>query len=150
MSGFDISKQAEVANQEDEGVFVHVNGLDDMPMYYEEDGEEKPVGIYVAGSHSTRYRRIEDQLRKRKIKPRQLTGEAIYDDNVAKAVACTLSWQGFRQGDEVIPLTNQNAEHLYKTCPWVYDQVLEAMHDHKRFFKSGSTQPQLTSDSDRS
>lgn len=146
MSGFDINQQAEKAKKEDEGTEVHIHGLDDLPMFYEEDGEQKPVTITVAGAHSQTYRRIEDSMRRRKLKPKQLTGEAIFSDNIEKAAACTLDWQGFFVGEEVVQPTANNIKQLYKTCPWVYEQVFEAMHDHARFFGNGSTQQLSSSD----
>jgi hypothetical protein len=141
--GFDIQQQQQVAEKEDVGIDVHVHGVDDLPMFYREDdgspeGKEKPVTITIVGAHSRRYRRMEEQLRKRKLRPRNLTGEAIYEDNLEKAVACTIGWQGFFAGEDIYPPSRDNIRRLYAECPWVYEQVLEAMHDHTRFFGNGS------------
>lgn len=149
MSGLDINSTAkEVAAQEDEGAFVHIHGLDDMPLFYTDDnGEERPVGVVVAGAHSSRYRQMEAQLRKRKIKSRQLTGMAIYDDNLEKAATCTLAWQGFLADGAEVRLTKVAAKDVYHKFPWVYEQVLEAMHDHKLFIEGGSRTLPTSSDS---
>lgn len=146
MSGFDIAAQAKKAEQEDEGTVVHIHGIDEKPMFYEEDGESKPVTITVAGAHSSKFRRIEEALRRRKIKPRQFTAELVYEDNIEKAAACTLEWEGFQQNGEPVPMTGENAKFLYRSCPWVLEQVMEAMHDHSRFFENGSTPPKLSSE----
>ena len=56
MSGFDLNEQKKAASIEDEGTVVHIHGVDELPMFYDEgEGEErKPVIIKVAGSHSPR------------------------------------------------------------------------------------------------
>lgn len=152
MSGFDIEQQANQAKKEDEGTVVYIHGIDELPMYYQEEegGEDIPVTIHVAGAHSQRYRRVEENLRKRKLKPGQMTGERIHNDNIDKVAACTLDWAGFSVNGNPVECTKDNARMLYKTCPWVLDQVLEAMHDHTRFFESGSKPRQSTSEQEHS
>lgn len=138
MSGFDIAVQKDVAALQDDGTFVHLNGLDDMPMYTE--GEDpQPIGITVAGIHSRRHRQIEAQLRKRKIRPKDLTGERIMQDTIERVAYCTLGWQGFYLHGEEIPATMENVKMVYETFPWILDQVTEAMQDGARFFKKDST-----------
>lgn len=138
--GFDISKHKEIAQAEDEGTFVHLHDIDDLPMYYTDGGEEKPVGVWTAGAHSTRHRRIESQLRKRKIRGKDLTAQRLYEDTIERVAGCSMNWQGIFDGDQVVPFTVDNARMLYRTCPWIMDQVAEAMQDHKRFFSKESTE----------
>lgn len=148
MSGFDVKQQVEAAREEDKGTVVEIFGIDEKPMYYD-DGpgtETKPVTITVAGVHSRLYRRVDEKLRRRKLRPNKLTGEAIYDDNIERVVACTLDWAGFHAAGDPLPCTRENATMLYKQCPWVLDQVLEAMNDHSRFFSNGSVSPTSTSE----
>ena len=148
MTGFDIDAQAAAAKTEDEGTVVHIHGLDEMPMYYEgPDKKPVPVTITVAGAHSPRYRRIEEAQRQRKLKRSQFTGAVIFDDNIEKMSGCTLAWDGFFVNGQPVDCTSHNASQLYRRCPWVYEQVLEAAHDHSRFFGSGSTPPVSTSSS---
>lgn len=136
---FDITKQAKAGEVEDEGTFVHIHGLDDLPMYFkDEQGEEQPVGITVTGAHSTKFRQVEAALRKRKLRPRDLTGERLMEDNIERVARCTLSWQGFSISGEMVRMTFDNAKELYRACPWVLEQVSEAMQDHSRFFKTES------------
>lgn len=143
---FDIEEQGEKAKEEDKGTEVFIHGVDEKPAFYtDEDGAEQPVTIIVAGMHSTQFRRAEELLRKRKLKARNFTGEAVYDDNIEKVAACTLGWAGFTFKGEQVQCTPHNVKELYKKCPWVLDQVLEAMQDHARFFNSGSTRPSTTS-----
>lgn len=151
-SGFDVKQQSEAAKAEDEGTVIHIRGIDDLPVFYQQGDskENKPVTIRVAGVHSRRYRRIEEQLRRRKIKAHQLTGEAIYEDNLERVAACTLEWEGFHAEGKPLQCTTDNVKQVYKQCPWVLEQVLEAMNDHSRFFSSGSQSPTSTSDSSQS
>lgn len=146
---FDIKQMGDAAaSREEEGVVVHVTDAEDTPQFYDTpEGERLPVTITVAGAHSTRFRRVEENIRQRKLKPSKLTGQAIYMENIEKAAACTLAWQGFVVNDQPIRCDAANAKVLYMACPWVYDQVLEAMHDHARFFGHGSTPPATTSPS---
>jgi len=140
MTGFDISKEKEAGKIEDEGTFVHICGLDDMPMYYENSkGKEEPVGIVVAGAHSARFREVEGRQRRRRLKPKDLTGHRIHEDSTEKVVHCTLSWQGFLDEGKEVRCDHHNVRMLYDQCPWVLDQVVEAMNDHSSFFENKSS-----------
>ena len=138
-NGFDLDAQLELAKQEDEGTDVHIHGVDEEPLYYQgENGERQPVIIRVAGAHSQRYRRAEERIRKRKLKPNKFTGELIHTDNVEKVAECTLSWKGIHAGGEPVEMTIPNARQIYKRAPWVLDQILEAMNEPTNFFVNGS------------
>jgi hypothetical protein len=126
--------KASVADREDEGTVVHVMDENGKPLF--EDGE--PVTITVAGSYSRIYRRVEEQIRKRPLR-KKLTSEVFYEDTMEKTIACTLAWQGFKADGKPFELTRPNAHALYDNCPWIYDQVVEAMNDHALF--RGATEP---------
>lgn len=140
---FNIKQKSAEARVEDEGIDVPIFSLDETPeTYIDENGEEKPITIKVAGSHSRYYRQVEADQRKRRLKPKQLTAGAIYDDNMEKILACTLDWTGIAlDADTPVACTRENARVLYTECPWVYEQVFEAVHDHARFFGKGSATP---------
>jgi hypothetical protein len=135
-SGFDLNQQAAAAKKEDVGTVVHINGIDDMPLFYEADGKQLPVTITVAGAHSEKFRSVEAQFRKRKLKASRFTAEVVYDENIDKVTACTLAWEGFFVGGQPIEFTPKNVREVYKACSWVLEQVVEAMHDHSRYFTS--------------
>lgn len=138
VTGFDIDQQKTAAAQEDDGLDVHIQGVDGSPLFYRDSaGQKKPVIIRVAGSNSQKYRRIEEQLRKRKLRANMITGEALHSDQITKVVACTLHWEGFTSNADDVPLTPRNARMVYERCPWVLDQLIEAMNDHESFFKKG-------------
>lgn len=137
--GFNIEQQKEATKAEDAGVDVHIHGLDGAPIYYtDDDGEQCPVVIKVAGAHSSYHRKAEEAIRKRKLNRTSFTAERIYEDNINKAVACTLDWDGFLEGEDKLPFTKENVRNVYKNFDWVYEQVVEAMHDHARFFGNES------------
>ena len=146
MKGFDVKAQAGAAEAEDAGSFVHVVDLNDRPMYYtDENGVEQPVGIEVAGIQSSRYRQIEGKQRRRKMRPKDLNGQRIFEDNVERIAFCTLRWQGFFNGENPVELTQNNAYEIYLACPWLLDQLVEVMADHTRFFTSKSSSSESTS-----
>ena len=139
--GFDIQRQKEATRAEDEGIDVHIHGLDGEPMYYaleENPAEEFPVTIRVAGAHSSLFRQAEETLRRRKLKASTFTGTKIYEDNLFKVVQCTLNWDGFTDGESNLPFTKDAVRQVYMQFPWVLDQVMEAMNDHSRFFEKES------------
>lgn len=136
--GFDIAAQVEQASVEDEGVEIHIHGVDDRPLFFKRGSELLPVTITVAGAHSARAREADALSRKRKLKASNLTGESLHDDTVRKTAYCTLRWQGFTDRGKEVPLSEHNAAMIYKRCPWVLNQVIEGMNDHDRFFKNGS------------
>lgn len=143
----DFKKQAaQAAARGDDGIDVHITNIDGSLAYYEKDGEQRPVTIRIAGSHSRTYRRIEHQQRDRKIKPRTFKVQSALDDAMERVVACTLGWEGFGVDGTPVPFTRDNARVLYQTCDWIYDEVVEAMHDTKLFFSDSSTTPQNASE----
>lgn len=139
---FDLDGPGATQGQ-DEGTVVHIEDVLGKPMYYGEETPEnpngKPVTITVAGTYSRRYRRIEDQIRRRPMKARKITGEKFYDEMIEKVVGCTIAWEGFAMGAQPVLLNDHNAEKLYKNFPWVLDQVVEAMAESERFFAKDST-----------
>ncbi len=142
MQGLNIAAQKEMASQEDAGTEVHILGLDDMPLFYEgPEGKDMPVTITVVGTNAAKFREIEDRQRKRRIKPKDLTGMRLHRDAIEKVSFCTLTWVGVFEDDGVTPV-NCDFDHcrvLYQEVPHVYQQIVEAMGDAENFFGSGST-----------
>ena len=132
-AGFDIEGQQELARLEDEGVDVHVESASGLPMFYETPEGLKPVTWRVTGTNSTRYRKAEEAQRRRKIKSAKLTGEKLHEDQVDKVVACSISFSGFTSRGQNVEFSPHNAKMILKACPWVLDQLIEAMGDHERF-----------------
>lgn len=141
-NGFDLSSVDQIAEAEDQGTIVHIHDVEERPMFYRDaNGQEKPVTITVTGTQSRRYRSVEASIRRRKLKSRSLTGEALHADNIDRAAACTIAWEGILDHGQPVECNRQNAARLYKAAPWVLDQIAEAMNDHSRFFSNASTTP---------
>ena len=138
MNGFDITQQPKTSDEES---IVHIHGLDDKPLYFKDDEESdpQPVTITVLSVHSKKIRRFDESMRKRRIKASRLTGEALHEDSLDRAVHGTVTWQGFRSGEKALAPTAENVRMIYEQYPWVLDQVVEAMNDNQRFFSSAST-----------
>lgn len=143
--GFVIDDQKDQAGLEDEGTLVHVDGADGEPQFYMNNDQRRPVTIRIAGSHSNRFRRVEEKLRGRKIRGRaKLTQAQLFEDQLEKVIGCIISWEGFfttrdsngnrLQEPRTVELTPVTARALLKGCPWVLEQLTEAMNDHERFF----------------
>lgn len=140
MPGFIIEEQRAAAAAEDQGTVVHVQDRTGAPMWWGEDDVE-PVTITIAGRYSAKYRRAEENIRKRPIKRGKLTQDTFYEENTEKVVACTISWSGFLDKQKnPLPMTRENLMALYQGCPWVLDQVSEAMNDPGNF-TNGSKAP---------
>ncbi len=147
--GINVAQQQKEASIEDNPVFVHINDLNDFPLYFshEEDGEQIPVGIWIVGNNSKRMREIEARHRKRRIRPKDLTGASLVDDSTEKVAYCTVKWQGFGDDDGTELLFNyQNAINAFTNMPHVMGQLQEAMADHSVFGKKGSSPQAPTSD----
>lgn len=140
MSGFDLQAEKAAAVAEDEGTVVHIEDRAGNPMYWGEK-EDKPVTITVAGRYSTTYRRVEAEIRKRPFKAKKLTLDKFDREQVEKVAACTLAWAGFFDGKRPFELSRANAEALYMACPWVLDQLTEAMEEPARFSPNSSPTP---------
>jgi hypothetical protein len=132
--GIDLNAVKDVADRENEGTLIHLNDELGKPWY---EGERK-VTITVAGSYSRIFRKAEEAIRRRPLKAGKLTSEKFYDENMEKAIACTLAWEGFELDGKPADLSRANIAKLYTNCPWVYDQVWEAMNDHQLFFRNDS------------
>ena len=137
---FDIKEQAKAGEVENAGTFVHIHDLSEKLLYFQDGEEEKPVGILVAGAHSHQYRQIEAQQRQRRLKPKDLTSARAFEDSVERVVFCALGWQGFLMEGKPVQFSKENLKTLLKECPWVLDQITEAMQDHSRFFTKESKQ----------
>lgn len=136
---FDIKAQGKAGEVEDGGTFVHLFGLDEQPAFFKDaDGKDQPVGITVAGTNSRQYRQIESMQRNRRLKPKDLTGAKMLEDSVERVAFCAISWQGFQMDGAPVQFSKENVKVLLKECPWLLDQITEAMQDHSRFSRSGS------------
>jgi Mg-chelatase subunit ChlI len=132
----DISTSKAVASREDEGVEVHIADESGEKQYYGEKGDQ-PVTITVVGTYSARYRRAVEASRDKSIKRRSAIDARTLDDQALETIAgCILDWRGFTNGTDVYPYTRANAVALLEACPWIREQVENAMSDHAAFFRA--------------
>jgi hypothetical protein len=137
--GLDVFDETSNAKLENQGVPIHIKGLDGKLRYFRQNGERVPVTITVCGVNSDRHKGVEKEIRLRKLNPGSINSQKFYDDAIEKAAACTMSWVGmFNKGKEV-RCDRHNAAAIYKALPHILDQVQEAMNDHSLF--SGSSSP---------
>jgi hypothetical protein len=131
--GFDIRAEQAAAAVEDEGTVVVILDREGKPY----GSDEAPVTITVAGRYSSRYRKAEAAINRRPVRHKKATHETYLDEAKEKVIACTISWAGFVPAE----FTRENLTALYEGCPWVLDQVAEAMNDAANFSKPASKTP---------
>lgn len=137
-TGFDFGDQKRSMLELNAGITVPIDDAYGKPLLFrDQEGTNKPVTVTVASQNSELYRTAEAKLRKRKI-DRNFTGEKIYSDQIEKAAAVTLDWQGFRNGDNPIRCDQENAKQIYNAFPFVLEKVLEAISEPDRFTSKGS------------
>jgi hypothetical protein len=139
--GFDIgSKRGVVTAREDDGVEVHVRDELGEYQFYEENGEQKPVVICMAGTYSSVYRKALAKQRDRAMKQRRasVSGEELHKRQLELIAECVLWWKGFVDGGKPYPHNVTNAVALFEVAPWIREDCESAMGDHESFFSKGS------------
>ena len=99
-----------------------------------------PVTMDVVGTYSERFLAEEERqgsamLRGRRRKP---TGKMVREQQIAKAAACVVGWDGVMDGKEPVPCTPENVLRVLTAAPWMREQVEEAMNDHAGFSNRSS------------
>ena len=137
--GFDLGSAKPVAEREDEGVIIHLSDIEGEKMFYEENGEKKPVTWKVAGSYSNIYRRAKESQVTRTVKKgrsQSVTGELLGKQALELVAACSLGFDGLIDKGKKIPFSKDNAKVILDAAPWIREQVESAMEDHSRFFEA--------------
>jgi hypothetical protein len=136
MQGFELTQAAPIVDLEGQGTLVELLGADGEPMQVGTGETATPVTVRVAGTYSRRYKAAErvaaDAMIKRKKKT--LTPEEQEHRMMTLAAACVIEWHGIFAHGEPLPCTESNVLAVFTAAPWIYQQVLEAMQDHSRFF----------------
>jgi hypothetical protein len=138
MQGFDLQAAAPVVDLEEQGTCIELTMPDGEPMVYGEDN--RPVTIRVAGTYSRRYKKAERGLANDALaRKRKKMSDDEQDTRLMKlAAACVISWDGVFNAGEPLPCNEDTCVKVFAAAPWVYQQVLEAMQDHARFFTTSS------------
>lgn len=140
--GFDITRAAEVALREDQGITVHVKNEMGEPLFYQANGSVKPVTVRLVGTYSTIYRRAVEAQRRRQFQLMKqgadLEPEHIDHHNLEVIASCMLGWDGFNAGGESLAFSRENAMQLLQQVPWFRTQMEAAANNHARFFANAS------------
>lgn len=139
MQGFDLTAAAPVVDLEEQGTLVELTMPDGEVMTYGEPAA--PVTMRVAGTYSKRYKKAERAAANAVLakKKKKLTDDEQEQRLMQLAAACVIEWHGIFNNGEPLPCTEANAIAVFTAAPWIYQQVLEAMQDHARFFVPSST-----------
>lgn len=123
----EIGNSKTVGEREEEGVTIDVKDA---------KGDREPgVTITVVGSYSDTYRKLQNKNRDSMLKKRgRLEGDELEGQSVETTARCIKSWAGFTSSGKEFPYTTANAVALLTSCPWIREQVEEAIHDHAAFF----------------
>jgi hypothetical protein len=126
-----------VAQREDEGTTIHVRDEAGDKMWQDE-AQTKPVTITVAGSYSSRFRRLAEASGDRAWKKAgRMDAEDQRRNSLEIVAGCVLAWDGFTVGEgpaeAPYACTKANAIALLDQCVWIRDQVEKAMSDHALF-----------------
>jgi hypothetical protein len=104
----------------------------------------KPLSITLYGPYSETYRRLMRQQQQERMadltaadaeKRATLTIEEVEELNEAMLRGCIESWNMSFEGDEVLPLTEENINAVFTAHPWVRDQLLEVFGQVSRFLE---------------
>lgn len=128
------------------------NSGTEIELKHPTTGEKLGIFVGIVGKDSDVYREFqrkafnrylrEEALAKKRGKDAQVrTVEDLEDDSLKLLVSCTTSW---RTGDqkwmlykkEQLEFTPENCEMVFKTRPWIRDQVNEGIGDLELFMKS--------------
>jgi hypothetical protein len=136
---FDLNAAKAVSDREEQGTLVKVfqePGV--LAMYTDENGNERPAWIRMAGKHSHRYRRKEAQQRARRLKADSLVEGKFHSDTEELAAACAIEWAGVVGDGAATKCTEHNVVQFFRASSWNYDECVEAMNTPALFSPSSS------------
>lgn len=94
------------------------------------------IEITVKGTDSDTYRRWENRLRKRDgvSSSKELFDLSAAEDRMTEVMAaCTVDWKNLKEGSKAVECNHANAVRIYRSYPWVREQVLDFMRDRENF-----------------
>lgn len=94
-------------------------------------GDDLGMKITVAGSDSDLYRKAQRKIMNKRLAEKKMKTrvEEIENESLELLAQCTMSWEGVKEGGMDILCTPENAKRLYKTYPWLKEQVDTAITD---------------------
>jgi hypothetical protein len=104
----------------------------------------QPLSVTLYGPYSETYRQLMRQQQQSRMadlalgdpdKRATLSLDEIETLNEAMLRGCIESWNMSFEGDEVLPLTDENIDAVFTGHPWVRDQLLEVFGQVSRFLE---------------
>ncbi len=125
----DLAKYSDLEDKMNEGIWIE--------KVYDADNEtvSENTRIKICGRDSKIYQKklkvYQNKARKKKGGRFDVDEEsAILDDAME---ACVLEWEGFDNDKKPMKCTPDNIKLVFKVCPWIKDQVTEAVLDRSNF-----------------
>lgn len=101
-------------------------------------GEDTGAWIRVCGTDSQRFRDLVKRRAREQMNRKQKTLDIAGAEQraIETLAACTLDWGGIAENGDELPLTYENAQHMYGKYLWLREQVDEFMADRGHFLPS--------------
>jgi hypothetical protein len=129
-AGISLQQVGDQSIREEEGIWGDIIGPDNRTVV---------ARVKVVGTYSKRYRKaLEAQVARRRRRTK-LTPDEYTAQHIAVMAECILEWEGFKNGEAVVPCTPATAIPYLTQAPWLREQVDELMQDHEGFSMSNST-----------
>jgi hypothetical protein len=133
MDGFDFST-------------VEVNHESVMVVKHPKTGDPTPASITLAGPEHPKHKAVVLAAQRAVRKSFAKTGRFVPNDpiddaenEIDKAVTCTLGWKGVMKDGKALDCTAQNARDIYEGAPWLKDQVIAFLGNGENFISSAET-----------
>jgi len=130
--------QFNTQEKSEKGAKLHLAGPDGTLLYDEESKE--PVTITLMGADSNLFTSARHQMLTKRLKKQlgrrnqlHLTAEEMDNETLDILVKCTLSWEHIVVSAARPPCTAENVRNLYRTYPWIREQVDEFIGDRSNF-----------------
>jgi len=101
--------------------------------------DEKPMKIYLVGSDSPEFRVVQSRIdaKYRSRKPPSFGQKQSHA--IELLVACTKRFENLQVEGEIVSFTDDTAKILYKTFPWIKDQVDEFVGERANHLGNSAT-----------
>ena len=128
------------ADLEEKGREIHLRGLDEEDLYFEDADGKHAITMTIVGTYSHRYRAAEQMMQTRRLKRRKaiMTGEQLVRENNQLLVTCVIGWSGFISKGKPIDCNRTNILKIFELYPHIRLQVQQEVEDHEAFFRNAS------------
>ena len=98
-------------------------------------GDPLGIKVTVAGMDSDLYRKAQRKILNKRLNDKKFKtrAEELENESIDLLAHCTMSWEGVEEDGVVVPFTVDNAKKVYRTYPWMKEQVDVAIGDRGNF-----------------